>query len=78
MKASFFMFFDYLTMMGVPVLLVLLALNAAFLRLQAVQTVLLVLIGAGCLVYAAVGTREVFVHGKSGESGRSGRERAGQ
>ena len=29
MKASFFMFFDYLTMMGVPVLLVLLAVDAA-------------------------------------------------
>jgi hypothetical protein len=64
MKASYFMFFNYLTMMGAPVLLVLLALNAALLRSAVVQTVLLVLIGAGCIVYGAVGIREVFVHGR--------------
>jgi hypothetical protein len=63
MKASFFMFFDYVAMIGVPVLLVLMTLNAAFVHLGAVQTVLLLLIGAGCLVYGAVGIREVFVHG---------------
>jgi threonine/homoserine/homoserine lactone efflux protein len=64
MKASFFMFFGYLTMMGVPVLLALLALNAALLNSAAVRTMLLVLIGAGCIVYGAVGIREVFIHGR--------------
>jgi hypothetical protein len=63
MKASFVMFLDYVAMIGVPVLMVLLALNAAFVHEGTVQTVLLLLIGAGCLVYGAVGVREVFVHG---------------
>jgi hypothetical protein len=63
MKASFFMFFDYVAMIGVPVLMVVLALNAAFVHDGTLQTVLLVLIGAGCIVYGAVGIREVFVHG---------------
>jgi hypothetical protein len=64
MKASFFMFFDYLTMMGVPVLLVLLALDALAVHSRALQIVLRVLIGAGCLVYGAIGVREVFIHGR--------------
>ncbi len=65
MKASFFMFFDYLTMMGVPVLLVLLAVSALlFPRGSIVQTVLLVLIAAGAVVYGAVGIREAYVHGR--------------
>jgi hypothetical protein len=72
MKASFIMFFSYLTMMGVPVLLVLLALSALFLPDRRIQTVLLILIGAGVVVYGAVGIREVFVHGgrKRESSGR--------
>ena len=72
MKASFFMFFNYLTMMGVPVLLVLLALDAAVIHSGALAAILRILIGAGCLVYGAVGIREVFVHG------RRHRETAGQ
>jgi hypothetical protein len=63
MKASFIMFFSYLTMMGVPVLLVLFALSALFLPDRRIQTVLLILIGAGVVVYGVVGIREVFVHG---------------
>jgi len=64
MKASFFMFFNYLTMMGVPVLLVLLAVCALFGVRGGVQAILLVLIAAGAVVYGAIGIREVFVHGK--------------
>ncbi len=64
MKTSFFMFFDYLTMMGVPVLLVLLAVAALIGARGAVQTVLLILIAAGAVVYGAVGMREVFIHGR--------------
>ena len=63
MKASFFMFFDYVAMIGAPVLMIVLALNAALVHSGVLQTVLLVLIGAGCVVYGAVGIREVFVHG---------------
>ena len=64
MKASFFMFFDYLTMMGVPVLLVLLALSALLAPRGAIQTVLLILIAAGAVVYGIIGIREAFVHGR--------------
>jgi len=64
MKASFFMFFDYLAMMGVPVLLVLLALSSLLFPGGAVRTVLLVLIAAGALVYGAIGIREAFAHGR--------------
>jgi hypothetical protein len=63
MKASFFMFFDYVAMMGVPVLLVLLALSTLFFPHRGVQTVLLILIAAGAVVYGAIGIRETFIHG---------------
>ncbi len=64
MKASFFMFFNYLTMVGVPVLLVLLALSALFFPAGGIQTVLLILIAAGAIVYGAIGFREAFIHGR--------------
>ncbi len=63
MKASFLMFFNYLTMMGVPVLLVLLAVCAIVGARGAILTILLILIAAGAVVYGAIGIREVFVHG---------------
>jgi len=62
-KASFFMFFNYLTMMGVPVLLVVLAASALLFPARGVQTALLVLIAAGAVVYGAIGIREAFIHG---------------
>ena len=63
MRASIFMFFNYAATIGVPLLMLLLAVNAAAFHQGTVQTVLLVLIAAGCLVYGAVGIREVYVHG---------------
>ena len=63
MKASFFMFFNYLAMMGVPVLLVLLAISALVFPGSGIRTVLLILI-AGALVYGIIGIREAFVHGR--------------
>jgi hypothetical protein len=62
-KASFFMFFDYAAMMGVPVLLVLLALSSLVFPGGGIRTVLLILIAAGALVYGAIGIREAYVHG---------------
>jgi hypothetical protein len=62
-KASYIMFFGYLTMIGVPVLLVLLALSTLVLPDRGLQTVLLILIAAGAVLYGAIGIREVFVHG---------------
>ncbi|MGA2615464.1 MAG: hypothetical protein ABSG38_18655 [Spirochaetia bacterium] len=63
-KASFFMFFNYLAMMGVPVLLVLLAISALVFPGSGIRTVLLILIAAGALVYGIIGIREAFVHGR--------------
>ncbi len=66
MKASFFMFFEYLAMMGVPVLLAVMALNALAIHSGTLEIVLRIVIGAGCLAYGAVGIREVFLHGRRG------------
>jgi hypothetical protein len=57
------MFFDYLGMIGVPVLLALLALSALLGLGRTVQLVLLVPIAAGCLLYGVIGLREAFIHG---------------
>lgn len=68
MKASFFMLFDYVAMMGVPVLLVLLAISSLVFPGQNVgaisRTIILVLIAAGALVYGSIGIREAYVHGR--------------
>jgi hypothetical protein len=63
MKASPVMFFDYLGMIGVPVLLVALAVTSLIGLGRTVQLILLVPIAAGCLLYGAIGLREVFIHG---------------
>jgi hypothetical protein len=71
MKASPIMFFEYLGMLGVPVLLVLLALSALFSIDGIVRAALLILIGAGSLVYGGIAVREVYIHGgNKGEAAR--------
>jgi hypothetical protein len=61
-KVWFILLVDYLVMLGVPVLLVLLVLSALVVPRGAVQTVLLLLIAAGSLVYGAIGIRQAFTH----------------
>ena len=69
MKASPIMLFEYLGMLGVPVLLGALAFFALVLPAAGtVRTVLLLLIGADCLVYGAISVRTVYLHG--GAKGR--------
>jgi membrane-bound ClpP family serine protease len=63
MKASSIMVFEYLCMLGVPVLLLALAIFALVPTAGTARTILLLLIGAGCLVYGAISVREVYVHG---------------
>jgi hypothetical protein len=63
MKASPIMFFEYIGMLGVPVLLMALALLVLVPGTGTARTVLLLLIGAGCLVYGAVSVRTVYLHG---------------
>jgi hypothetical protein len=63
MKASYVMFFEYLGMIGVPVLLLLLSLSALLFPDALVQKILLALTAAGAAAYGAVGIREVYVHG---------------
>jgi hypothetical protein len=63
MKASHFMFLDYLGMIGVPVLLLLLVLSILFFPEVTLQRILLILIAAGSAAYGIVGIREAYVHG---------------
>ena len=63
MKASSIMIFEYMGMLGVPVLLLALALSALVPIGGTVRTILLLLIGAGCLVYGAIAVRDIYVHG---------------
>ncbi len=70
MKAWLPMFFYYLGMIGVPVLLLLLALSALLGLRGALEVVLLSLVAAGSLAYGGVAVREAFVHGR-GHAGRA-------
>ncbi len=69
MKASPIMFFEYLGMLGVPVLLMLVALFALLSLNGLIETILLALIGAGSFVYGLIAVREVFIHGTSTRRG---------
>jgi hypothetical protein len=62
-KASAIMIFEYMGMLGVPALLLALAIFALLGIGGTARTVLLLLICAGCLVYGAIAVREVYVHG---------------
>jgi hypothetical protein len=57
------MFLEYVGMLGVPVLLLALAVFALVPIGGTARTILLLLIGAGCLVYGAVSVRNVYLHG---------------
>jgi hypothetical protein len=63
MKASSIMVFEYMGMLGVPVLLITLAVFALLPVGALARAILLLVIGAGCLVYGAIAVREVYVHG---------------
>ena len=63
MKASHVMFFNYIAMIGVPVLMGALSATVLFGAGRTVQVVLLALIAAGCLIYGGVGIREAYIHG---------------
>jgi hypothetical protein len=64
MKASPIMFLEYLGMLGVPALLVVLAIFSLAGVTGVARTVLLLLIAADCLVYGAVSLRTVYLHGR--------------
>ncbi|MGA2639450.1 MAG: hypothetical protein ABSG21_00950 [Spirochaetia bacterium] len=63
MKASSIMIFEYMGMLGVPVLLLALAVFALVPVGGAVLTILLLVIAAGCLVYGAIAVRDIYIHG---------------
>ena len=70
MKASPIMALEYAGMLGVPVLLMALAVFALVPVAGTARTVLLLLIGAGCLVYGAVSVRTVYLHGGASKGGK--------
>jgi len=63
MKASSIMIFEYMGMLGVPVLLLALAVFALVPVGGTARTVLLLVIAAGCLVYGAIAVRDIYIHG---------------
>ncbi len=62
MKASPVMAFAYVSIIGVPILMIALAV-AAILGSALFAGILLGLIAVGCSLYGLIGIREVFVHG---------------
>ncbi len=62
-KAFRLMFFNYAAMMGVPVLMLLLAVLPLLGAPAVLRVIVLALIALGSLVYGAIGIREAFVHG---------------
>ncbi|MDG6934064.1 MAG: hypothetical protein JRN68_05150 [Nitrososphaerota archaeon] len=69
MKGSTLMFFQYLGMIGVPVLIIILAIlsplsGSAF---GVVRDVVEILIGAGSIIYGAVSVRTIYIHGRRRE-----------
>jgi len=64
MKATPIMFLEYLGMLGVPALLVILAVFTLAGVTGTARTVLLLLTAADCLVYGAISLRSVYLHGR--------------
>ncbi len=64
MKATPIMFLEYLGMLGVPALLVLLAVFVLAGVGGVPRTVLLLVTAADCLVYGAVSLWSVYLHGR--------------
>ncbi|MDG7052248.1 MAG: hypothetical protein JRN19_07365 [Nitrososphaerota archaeon] len=64
MRESSIAILTYVTMIGVPVLLWVLAVTGPFMGLHFIRTALLGLTGIGAIIFGAVGINEVFIHGK--------------
>lgn len=64
MRESSIAVLTYVTMIGVPLLLWVLAVTGPFVALHLIRDVLLGLMGIGAIVFGAVGINEVFIHGK--------------
>ena len=65
MKASRIMVFEYAGMLGVPALLVVIAILSLVGVSGPVWTVLLLVIAAGCVVYGLIAVRQVYGHSRS-------------
>jgi len=65
MRGSTLMFFEYLGMIGIPVLIVLLALTSPLNHavFGVLRDVLYVLLGLGSIMYGIVSIRTTFFHG---------------
>jgi zinc transporter ZupT len=63
-KASPIMAFEYAGMLGVPALLVVLAVFSLAGVTGALGKALLLVIAAGCVVYGAIAVREVYGHAR--------------
>ncbi|HET6451823.1 MAG TPA: hypothetical protein VFI08_10955 [Spirochaetia bacterium] len=64
MKTSPVMIFEYAGMLGVPALLVVIAILSLAGVTGALWTVLLSLVAAGCAVYGLISVRQVYGHAR--------------
>ena len=70
MKASRVMVLEYIAMMGVPLLLMISVLLTSLHGISYVKYALMALIAAGSILYGAIGMKDVYMKGESG-NGRS-------
>jgi len=66
MKASYIMLFGYITMIGIPVLLILLSFLSPFPASASLRFALTILIGIGAIIYGVVAIRAIYLHSERG------------
>ena len=66
MKASRVMVLEYIAMMGVPLLLIISVLLTPLHGISYVKYALMALIAAGSILYGAIGMKDVYMKGESG------------
>ncbi|MEM0118292.1 MAG: hypothetical protein QXV32_07575 [Conexivisphaerales archaeon] len=67
MKAAYIMLFGYITMIGLPVLLIISSVLAPFSAAQTVRYIINFLIALGSIIYGAVAIRAIYLHSGHGE-----------
>lgn len=62
MKAAYIMLFGYITMIGIPVLLMLSSFLSPFSSTQILRYAFNILVGIGAIVYGIVAIRAIYLH----------------
>jgi ABC-type phosphate transport system permease subunit len=62
MKAAYIMLFGYITMIGIPVLLMLSSFVSPFSSVQLLRYTMNILVSIGSIVYGIVAIRAIYLH----------------